>query len=113
MVHIMIIELVIAGLLIAGLIGGNEYLSQQASSPESKASVASETAIQPPRPAPIEVDKSAAPLGALVSAEEATRPAQQEEQQHADTIGPVAPPDDVSGGSIWKEDDDNFDSWAK
>ncbi len=109
----MIIELVFAGLLIAGLIGGNEYLSQQASSPESKASVASETAIQPPRPAPIEADKSAVPLRALVSAGEATQPTQQEEQQHADTIGPVTPPDDTSGGSVWVEDDDNFESWAK
>ena len=106
----MIIELMIAGLLITGLIGGNEYLSQQASSPESKASVASETAIQPPRPAPIE---SAVPLRALVSAGETIQPTQQEEQQHADTIGPVAPPDDASGGSVWREDDDNFDSWAK
>ena len=109
----MIIELVIAGLLIAGLIGGNEYLSQQASSPESKASVASETAIQPPRPAPIEADKSTVPLRALVSAGEATQPAQQEEQQRTDTIRPVAPPADASNGSVWAEDDDNFDSWAK
>ncbi len=106
----MIIELVIAGLLIAGLIGGSDYLSQQAGSPESKVSVASETAIQPPRPAPIE---SAVPLRALVSAGEATQPAQQKVQHRADTIGPVAPPDDASGGSVWKEDDDNFDSWAK
>ena len=109
----MIIELVIAGLLIAGLIGGNEYLPQQAGSPESKASVASETAIQPTRPAPIEADKSTVPLRALVSAGEATQPAQHAEQQHADTIGPVAPPDDASGGSVWREDDDSFDSWAK
>ncbi len=109
----MIIELVIAGLLIAGLIGGNEYISQQASSPESKASVASETAIQPPRPAPIEAGESAVPLSALVSAGEVTQPAQQAVQQRADTIGPMAPPDDASGGSVWVEDDDNFDSWAK
>ena len=106
----MIIELVTAGLLIAGLIGGNEYLSQKTRSPESKASVANETPIQPPRPVPIE---SAVPLRALVSAGEATQPVQQEEQQHADTIGPVTPPVDGSGGSVWVEDDDNFDSWAK
>ena len=115
----MIIALLTTGLLIVGLIGSNEFLSQQASSPKSKDMVASETAIQvqnpapimPPVPAPTEVITPTVPLHTLVTAEEA--PAQQEEQLQADTVRPMTPPKDASGGSVLVENDDNFDEWAK
>ena len=104
----MTIGFVTVWLLIAGLIGGNEYPSQQASSAESKASVASETVVEPSRPTPIEAVNAIVPLHAQASAVEAIQPAQQ-----ADITGSATPPDDVSSGIVWVEDDDNFDSWAK
>jgi hypothetical protein len=117
----MMIALMTAGLLIVGLIGSNEDASQQARSPDRKASVTSEIEIQlptppqvkPSMPAPTGAIIPTVPLHTLVTARETPQPVQQDEQQNASTKRPVTPLGHTKNRSDWVENDDNFDEWAK
>ncbi len=97
----MIIELVIAGFLIAGLGGALGHASQKGSSQEPA------SAISPPAPAAEVSPADSPPVSA--PAEEARQPARIEPPRQAEITAPPAP----GGVGKWREDEENFDSWAK